>query len=649
MRSRILLTLFALACISRLMAQPAQVLFTYGKDTVYKDEFVRVFLKNNKKEEQTDSSIQAYLNLYINFKLKVKEAVSLQMDTSGSFKTELKGYRDQLAKSYMTDTSMTSKLIDEAYERMKYEVNASHILILCNENTLPKDTLSAWKKINELRKKALSGSSFDTLAFLNSEDPSAKSNLGNLGYFSAFDMIYPFENQAFNTPVGEVSQIFRTSYGYHILKVNDKRSSRGEVRVAHLMIKLDNTAGEKEILEGKRKIDSIAARLNAGADWKEMVASYSEDPGSKSSGGELNWFSSMSRISEPFKEAAFRLTEKGAYSAPVKTEFGWHIIRLLDRRGLAPKQEILEKIRSQVNRESARMKMNQDALITKLKKENGFENKTANIQAFLNKGLDSSMIKGNFVASQVRLGNTPLFVVGPQTYTVADFAGYLQNYQSAQPNADLRQAVEKMLNNYIDSRILAYEESMLEAKYPAFRYLMEEYHDGILLFNLTEKVVWNKAIEDTTGLKNYYDINKNRFTWPDRINATIYEASSKDAYNMTKKLIKKNLADVDISQQVNKENPLSLVIKRSKFVKGEISYVDQVKWKPGTYYLKEQSGKWVIVKVVEFLPAGPKALNEVKGIMTGEYQNFLEQAWIEQLKTKYPVVIDQDVLNTLKP
>jgi peptidyl-prolyl cis-trans isomerase SurA len=284
--------LFCIAAVSSgffyASAQGQEVLFTYGRDTVFKEEFTRVFLKNNQKEEQTDSSIQAYLDLYINFKLKVKAAEDLHLDTVPSFITELKGYRDQLAKSYMTDTTITSRLVDEAYERMKEEVNASHILIMCPPGALPKDTLAAYKKIQDIRKRALAGAPFDTLAVHHSEDLSAKTNFGNLGYFSAFDMIYPFESRAYQTPVGEVSEIFRTEHGYHVLKVIGRRPYRGEVKVAHLMLRFDasNGGGEKEKEELKRKADSIYAKLLAGAEWKSTVEAYSEDQGRR--GAELD-------------------------------------------------------------------------------------------------------------------------------------------------------------------------------------------------------------------------------------------------------------------------------------------------------------------------------------------------------------------------
>lgn len=627
-------------------AQPKDVLFTYGSDTVYEDEFVRVFLKNNKKEEQTDSSIKAYLNLYINFKLKVKEAEMLGMDQAPGFQQELAGFREQASRSYMTDTSLTSQLMDEAYERMKMEVNASHILILVGKNALPKDTLKAYNRILQLRDQAMKGFNFDTLALYNSEDPSAKNNYGDLGYFSTFDMIYPFENQAYQTEKGSISPIFRTEYGYHILKVKDKRPYRGEVKVSHLLIRLNPNPGEKEVLEARRKIDSIYVQLKNGADWKTMVTTFSEDAGSSSNSGELNWMRTNSPVAAPFRETAFSLANKGDISQPVLTEYGWHIIRLNEKRNLQSKEEMSDRLRLQVNREPERVKMSEEALVKRFKTENGYTAYDKNIQA-VRSSMDSSILKGTFKADQLKLKGTPLFKVGNREVTSDAFAAYMEKYQSPQKDVAISAVVDAMLKDFTAKEILQYEKDHLEEKYPDFKYLMQEYHDGILLFNLTEQLVWNKAVEDTTGLKAFYELHKTEYAWNERAVASIYECSNKEAYTLTKKLLKKKKDDVEISQEVNKNNPLSLVIKKAKFEHNENVYVDQVKWKPGTYTVKTADGKYILVRISEVLPAGPKAFNEVKGLMTGKYQDELERDWVTSLKAKYPVAVNEATLESL--
>jgi len=527
---------------------------------------------------------------------------------------------------------------------MKTEVNASHILILVSPNALPKDTMRAYNRIKDLRKKAVGGMNFDTLSYYNSEDPSAKTNFGDLGYFSAFDMIYPFETQAFQTDPGNISQIFRTEYGYHILKVKDKRPYRGEVKVAHLMLRLNTNPKEEDVQNAKRKIDSIYVQLKNGADWKTMVRSYSEDASSSGNGGELNWIRTNSPVAKPFREAAFALENPDDFSEPILTEYGWHIVKLLERRPLAAKEDMVDRIRMQVNREPERVKMSQEALATRFKNENGCTENIAGLAMVVNT-MDSSILNASFKATDDMAMEIVLFQIGNKKVTNTDFYNYLEQYQTKQADVSIAGAVTSMYKSFVTMEVLQYQKDHLEEKEPDFRHLMEEYHDGILLFNLTQEKVWNKAVEDTTGLKAYYEAHKQNYMWAERVNASIYECSDKKAYKQAKKLVKKGLPDVEISQQVNEKNPLSLVIKHSKFEKGEHAQVDQVDWKKGIHKIKTEDGKYYLIKITEVLPAAPKAFNEVKGLMTGKYQDQLEKEWIEHLKTIYPVQVNTDTLN----
>lgn len=644
--SVITLTLGLLFNSSLSFSQSKTVLFTYDGDTVDTEEFMRVFLKNNKKEEQNDSSLKAYLDLYINFKLKVREAHSLGMQNNPSFQQELAGYREQLSRTYMTDTSLTAKLMDEAYERMKSEVNASHILILVGPNSLPKDTLRAYNRMMDIRKKALAGVNFDSLAFQYSEDISAKTNFGDLGYFSAFDMIYPFETQAFNTPVGQVSQIFRTEFGYHIIKVKNKRTYRGEVKVAHIMLRLQNPSDSVELASVKRKADSIYAQLKGGADWIATVQSYSEDQSSLSANGELNWLRTNSTISTPFREAAFGLVNPGDITEPVMTEFGYHIIKLIDKRGLASKEDLLDRLRMQVNREPERVKMSQESLVKKFKEENGFVEFPQNLKPLVTKA-DSSVIRATFKLDSSKVKPVTLFKIGNRELGSLAFFHYVEQYQTNQPDLSIEAAMMAHYKAFVTKEVLQYQKDHLEEKYPDFRHLMGEYHDGILLFNLTQEKVWDRAVQDTVGLLAFYERNKQAYQWKERVQAHVYECNNKESYSLTRKLLKKGTPDIDISKQVNEKNPLSLVIKKSRFQRGEHPQVDQVKWKVGTHTLKAADGKYYIVKVNEVLPAGPKGFNEVKGLMTGKYQDELEKAWIAELRGKYKVNVNQDVLDGL--
>jgi peptidyl-prolyl cis-trans isomerase SurA len=316
--------------------------FTYGLDTVYQTEFERLLSKNKKdKERPTEADVKEYLELYENFKMKVTEAELLNLDTNTSFKTELAGYRKQLANPYLTDKKVSEALMKEAYERMKLEVNASHILINCAENASAKDTLVAYNKILALRNRITKGESFDSVAAKNSEDPTAAKNFGNLGWFTSFQMIYPFEVQAYNTAKGQVSAPFRTRFGYHIVKVLDKRAARGEVKVAHIMLQTGPSASLELVSESKLKIDSIYNKIVSGESFEALAELYSQDQGSKGNGGVMNYFGGNSSFPDKFKEVAFGLNI-GDVSKPFQTDYGYHLLKMIDKKPVPEFKEVEE-------------------------------------------------------------------------------------------------------------------------------------------------------------------------------------------------------------------------------------------------------------------------------------------------------------------
>ena len=301
--------IFALLALA-LMASSTQktndeILLTVGTEEITVSEFQSVFQKNNNLEEVTPEEMDEYLDLFVKFQMKVLDAKEMQLDTFASFQKELAGYRKQLARPYLTDKQAEESLIIEAYNRMTQEVRASHILLLVDEDALPKDTLESYNRINSLRSKILKGEDFESVAKAYSEDPSAKSNGGDLGYFSAFRMVYPFETVAFNTEVGTISKPFRTRFGYHIVKTTDKRSSRGEVKVAHIMIEQKSNATEQEKKVSNDKLEQLLDFFKEGKSFDELVR-YSDDKGSSKQGGELPWFSTGQMVFE-FEEAVLRL------------------------------------------------------------------------------------------------------------------------------------------------------------------------------------------------------------------------------------------------------------------------------------------------------------------------------------------------------
>ncbi len=645
MKQLFLITVITFIALNSFAQTKEPVVFTFGADTVFKPEFERVYSKNNdvKSKKPTEKEIQEYLELYVKFKLKVKEAYNRQMDTNDAFIKELAGYRKQLAQPYLIDNQVTDQLILEAYNRLLEEVNVSHILINCDKDDLPKDTLMAYKRITDIRKQIMDGKlSFDSAARQMSDDPSARVNNGLLGYFSAFQMIYPFENMAYNTPKGQVSQAFRTQFGYHILKVNDRRQNPGEIKVAHIMVRFNN---EKEVAAAKEKIDAIYAKLKQGENFEELVKQYSEDYSTKGNKGEMTWFKSTGQLPIDFKEAAFALKNNGDYSSAVKTDFGWHIIKRLDLKPVAPLSEQKETLKYKVSRDD-RSQISSKVVLVRLKKDNKFTPFDKELSKFI-ETVDTSLLRGSWLPTPKSKTGNVLFTIASQKYTCDDFSKFIINFQAPKKSENVSFVVRDFYNDYVEKMNFAYEEDHLEEKYSDFKNLMKEYRDGILLFELTDKMVWSKSVEDTVGLKAFYNLNKTKYMWGQRVNAAIFDCADKKVAKAVKKLIKKNLPDTSIYRKINAKDPLAVSISRGKYEKGQNEIIDKVVWQEGITDLPPNGKKQSFVKIYSVMEPAPKELGEIMGIATSDYQAYLEENWLKELREKYPVAINTSGVNSL--
>ena len=619
--------------------------FSFGKDTVYKTEFERLLSKNkNTKETPDEKSVREYLDLYENFKMKVSEAKLKKLDTASTFINELSGYRSQLAKPYLTDKKVTENLIKEAYERMKWEINASHILINCAENANPKDSLAAYTKIMDLRKRYLKGERFDSLALKYSEDPSAIKNLGLLGWFTSFHMIYPFENQAYNTPKGEISMPFRTRFGYHLLKVNDKRAARGEVQVVHIMQRTGPNASEETMKDAKSKIDSAYDQLMKGIAIETVVEHFSQDDGSKANKGVVNWFGSFSNFPDDFKDMCFSLN-KGEISKPFKTQYGYHIIKLVDKKPLQEQKELEESIKTKISRDS-RAESSKLVVAQRIKKENNYKEYPANIKEFIST-LDSSFTKGSWSYDESTLTDKPVMSFNNKSYTVKNLAKFVQVNQESQPNGSIPVIMNGLMKKFSDEKALEYEESMLEIKYEDFRNLMQEYHDGILLFDLTDKMVWSKAVTDTAGLEKFHEANKSKYLWKDRLKVYTYSCLNEKAKAEAMKMASAGKSIDEIKTKLNKKIVGTIVVSDQKTEKGESPAIDKLWDKKGVIDVPNENGAFKFQFVEGVVAPEPKTLKEARGIATSDYQNYLEKEWIKSLHDKYPVIVNEETVKSL--
>ena len=620
----------------------AQDVLTIDSQNISLEEFTNVFYKNNNNTELTKEYLDEYMQLFVNFKLKVKEANELGLDTIAAFISELDGYRIQLAKPYLRNKEFDENMLTEAYDRMKQDIKASHILITVDEKATVQQDKEAYNKALVIRSSILANTiSFAAAAKNNSDDKSALTNNGNLGYFTAFMMVYDFESTAYITEIGEISMPIRTKYGYHIIKVTDKRKASGEVKVAHIMFKSGQGSDEKKINEAKDNINKIAELLKNGEEFSDVAERFSEDRSTAVKGGSLPAFGVGKMVPE-FESVAFGLKESGDISDPFRTEYGWHIITLLERKGIPKFEEIKAELKSKIENDS-RGELSKEALYAKLHKNYKVTNNPKVYTAFRLQAANS-IASGTF--SSPSENNAKLFTINGKEIKVSSFVNYILSNQMAGNNID------EMYISFVNKQLIAHEESQLEIKYPEYKALLQEYREGILLFDLTNTKVWAKAVEDTVGLQNFYTNNKSDYTWENRVDATIYSCIDLVTAKTVKKAIYKkhrgSVTDSEILTMVNTDAPLSLQINTKKFVKGENKYIDTVDWKLGIARdIKTNDGSYIIIDIHEVLESGVKALNENRGKVISDYQNALELEWITSLKEKYKVMINKEVLYTL--
>ena len=636
MKNYILLILL----IFNLNTYSQDILLEIDNDQITLDEFSHIFNKNNENEEIDKAYLDEYVELFINFKLKVKEAKNLGFDTVPSFINELEGYRKQLAKPYLRDDNFNDELFDEALDRIQYDINANHILI----NIVDENNDDALNKIKDIRKQILNGNiSFEEAAVKFSDDKSALENKGNLGYFTAFMMVYDFETAAYTTPIGEISQPVKTKYGYHILKVNEKRKAVGERKVAHIMFKTGKNAKPKKIQEAKDKIFETYELLKNGDRFAEVAERFSEDRSTAVKGGVLPPFGVGKMVSE-FETKSFELQNLGDFSEPFQTDFGWHIVMLLEDNPVILNDDLYLKVKTGIERDS-RSKLSAEFMAKKLKDQYKIKVYKENFNSLRRaavKDVTNSIWDGK---NALDLDN-PLFKIESMTFYQNDFTDYILKNQKNNNNFD------NLYLEFLDKSLFVFEETQLEKKYPEFKALLNEYKEGILLFDLTNKNVWKKAVDDSLGLADYFSKNIDNYKWEERVSASVYScidlSTAKKVKNLLYKLNRGNTDNETILEKVNKESPLNLEISTKYFSRGENEYIDNISWKKGiSKDIKKDDGGYVIVNVMDVLPAGDMSLNDVKGKVISDYQKYLDDQWISQLRNKYKFSVNKELLYSL--
>lgn len=641
-----LLPILLLTITGQAQSPDTRTLLTIEGRKAEAGEFIRMY--NKSTEPGKKLNIDDYLQQFILFKLKVADAISEGYDTTRAFRNELNGYRTQLAQNYLTDTQTKERLLKTAYQRSLTDVNAWHVLISLSPDAAPEDTLRAWDKAMDIRERIVKGEPFEQVARSSSDDKSALTNGGNLGYFTVFQMITPFEDAAYTLKNGEISQPVRSSYGYHIIKVTDKRASRGRVKVAHIMKAAPPGIAGVDAKKAADEINALYEQLNNGASFNELAKSSSDHKESAARDGEMEWFGTGEILSD-FSEAAFSLRDTGTYTKPVRTPYGWHIIKLLDKKPTSSFEDSRSFLESRMN-QSHLNSISKKSFVGKLKKEYKFRIEPEAYNWFV-LNTDTLLIQGLRKYDRTSMPSGNLYIFADQRTTTADFATYIEKRGYMIDTKDSVVFIDRTLDTKATDQLVNYENSLLEKKYPDFRYLMNEFHDGILLFEVSGKRIWNRVSEDSAGLRRFYEENKHKYLSEPGIAATIYtlrvQDGAKALENAYKKYSSKKDPDALLKKKFNRKKDSVLVISSGRWLKGQDSLIDGLKWVPGAQSVT-LDGFPSIVKVTVLIDPSPLPFEDVQGEMMTDWQDYLENSWREQLKQKYPVNIDNVVLGDVK-
>ena len=627
------------ACFSFLLSNAQitenDILLTISGDPVSANEFMRVYNKNlNLVQDDSQKEVDSYLELFVNYKLKLAEAKALRYDKDPAYINEFKSYKNQLIQTYLTDKNVTDDLVREAYYRTENEVKAQHILVLLDE--VETDTLAAYSKIEAYRER-----------FLNEDFESLKKELHNgksvfvedLGYFSAFKMVYNFESVAYATEVGSVSQPFRTRFGFHVVKVLDKRKSKGQVSVAHIMIA--NTQKDTTLV-AKDRIQELHRLLLQSEDFGELAKQFSDDKSSSIRGGELKPFKSGQINSEIFETTAFELSPSNPISKPIQTQFGWHILKYINRKQVQSFEELQSELESRVGKDS-RSQLVKAKMLEQLLAEYQIETPNPNLAKFqsnLNYNTSKNVweLPSNFNKSQSFLN------IKNQTHTYLDFLEFLNNnLKSIKKEWPTSVVVKKQYAFFLEKSVFRYKEENLEKENKEFSYILNEYREGLLLFELMQDKIWEGAKNDSIGLQEFYNLNKQNYIWPDRIEGSVARSSNAKYIKRVRKYWAKNKSNKLIDEVLNKKQQ-NVIFSNGELELGHPTLPKSIPYKTGLSDVIKENSNFYVINVTALKPTTLKTFEEAKGQLLADYQIVLESEWINDLRAKFKVVINQDVL-----
>ncbi|WP_298903541.1 peptidylprolyl isomerase [uncultured Psychroserpens sp.] len=630
-----------LSLMSQAQVKDKDVLFTVDGEPVMATEFIRVYNKNlDLVKDETQKDIDAYLDLFVNYQLKVKEARRLDLDKDPNYLREFNNYKKQLTRNFMSDNKVTDALVREAYDRTTNDVKASHILVRIDETET--DTTAVYNQLLKLRERILN----EGYATVQKDVHDGKTIFAeDLGYFGGFKMVYPFETVAFNTEIGEVSMPFRTRFGYHIVKVFDKRKSLGEATVAHIMVA--NTQKDTTVVPEKR-IYQIYKKIEQGEKFESLAKQFSDDKSSSKKGGALAPFTGGQLSSKEFEDVAFSLENEGDISKPFKTDYGWHIVKLIRKTGIQPFEDVKVQLQNRVKRDS-RSKLINSALVKKLAAKYKVEKDNDQL-AYFEGILNDSYFKQAWKAPEDFNGDPTIMTIRDLKISNKEFLGYLMKNQRKYYNrrANIKTLVQTEFSAFYETQVLKYHEDNLEYENEDFAFVLKEYRDGLLLFDLMEKEVWNRASKDTLGLKEFFENNRSKYVWKDRVDGIILSSASEKTMKKIKRELENGTSVEDVMSQMNTKDDLNVISTADIFESGNQALPEDFDFKAGISKVYKHNDAFHVIKVNGILPAQPKTLDEARGKAVSDYQGFIEDNWVQGLNQRFKIKHNNAVLKRVK-
>jgi peptidyl-prolyl cis-trans isomerase SurA len=635
-----------IACLIMLAAS-SQTLFTYGKNAVSSKEFLRAYNKNNTQPVTNKAkAIDDYLQLYIKSRLKIKEAYDRGYDTLPHLKQEVENLRNQIADNYMTDPDVMNKMKAEAFQRSQKDVRAAHIFIAFRkDNSSPLDTDAANKKRDEVLMRLQKGEDFMKVAQELSDDPSAKTNKGDLGFITVFTLPYEFENAIYNTPAGKYAAPVRSKMGYHIFKKISERKAAGKIKAQQILLAIPPGSDDKTKKQIAARADSLYKRIIAGDNFNLLAGSFSNDYISAVAGGTMPEIS-VGQFDPSFEAVLWSLAKDGAVSKPFQTTHGWHILKRVSRKSVVTDvnnktnmQEIQQRITT-----DGRWKTSDKFIYDKVVAKAGFKKFTyddAAMWAMADSVLD---LKPMTTLGYTIKATTPMFSIGESVYDATAFVNYANLYRykqdgsGAKPHTDVR-------DEWINYSIVQYYKQHLEDFNEDFRNQMTEFADGNLFFEIMQQEIWNKAQSDTAALVNQYEKNKKNYVWKQSADAVLFFCADQNTAKAVYDKVKASPANwKTITDQFGEK----VIADSSRYEWNQLPNLGTATPKAGSVLsplinTNDNTASFAYVINVYAQPT-PRSYAEAKGLVINDYQILLEQQWDEQLRKKYPVVIDQKIL-----